>query len=151
MSGSAAVEGALQRPKSTGFMVGWLVFLGFYQILFAWKFGSFFEGTKGDLRHYEGGVALEPLYAVTGILALTVAWGLWHLRPWAYRLGFVLQGLIFALALVVIILWVAGKRAPIGWILMDCVFGAYNVWWALQPETRRAFTKQPPGPSHVPS
>ena len=35
------------RPKNLGFMVGWLVFLGIYQILLAWKFGTFFEGSKG--------------------------------------------------------------------------------------------------------
>jgi len=147
VSSATSPAKAVERPKNTAFMVGWLVFLGFYQIFFAWKFGSFFEGTKGDLRHYDGGVAVEPLYAAVGVLALIVAWGLWHLRPWAYRLGFILQGLIFLLAAVVIGLWVAGKRAPVGWIVLDCIFGAYNVWWALQPETKRAYQPASPNPT----
>jgi hypothetical protein len=61
-------------------MVGWLVFLGVYQIFLAWKFGTFFEGSKGDLRHYFGGAAMEPLYAAIGVTALIVAWGGWRLR-----------------------------------------------------------------------
>jgi hypothetical protein len=37
-------------PKNLGFMVGWLVFLGVYQIFLTWKFGTFFEGSKGRAR-----------------------------------------------------------------------------------------------------
>ena len=37
-------ETAAKRPKNLGFMVGWLVFLGVYQIFLAWRFGTFFEG-----------------------------------------------------------------------------------------------------------
>src|SRR5271165_3505402 len=92
---AAPKEGGPHRPKNLTFLVGWLVFLGLYQIFLAWKFGTFFEGTKGDLRHYFGGAALEPLYAAIGVVALIVAWGGWHLRPWAYRLSFVLQGLVY--------------------------------------------------------
>jgi len=46
-----------------------------------------------------------------------------------YRLAWVFQGLVFALALVVFGLWWAGKDAPVGWLILDCAFGAYNVWW----------------------
>ena len=43
------------------------MFLGIYQIFLAWQFGTFFEGSKGDLRHYYGGTAMEPLYAAIGV------------------------------------------------------------------------------------
>ena len=129
------------RPKNLTFMVGWMVFLGVYQIFLAWRFGTFFEGSKGDLRNYFGGATLEPLYAAIGVLALVVAWGGWRLRPWAYRLAWIFQGLVFALALTVFVLWVAGKSAPAGWLLLDCAFDAYNVWWLTRPDTRRAFAK----------
>ena len=135
-----------KRPKNLGVMVGWLVFLGVYQILLAWRFGTFFEGSSGDLRSVYGAATMEPLYATTGVLALIVAWGGWRLRPWAYRLAWVLQGLVFALALAVISLWLAGKSAPVGWLLLDCAFGAYNVWWLLRPETRQAFRPRVPSP-----
>jgi len=128
-----------QRPKNLTFMVGWLVLLGFYQIFLAWRFGTFFEGTSGDLREALGGAALEPLYASIGVLALVIAWGGWRLRPWAYELAWVFQGMVFALALVVISLWVSGKDAPVGWLLLDVAFGAYNVWWLTRPDVRRAF------------
>ena len=59
----SAPGSAADRPKNLTFMVGWLVFLGIYQIFLAWKFGTFFEGVHGDLRHYFGGAVLEPLYA----------------------------------------------------------------------------------------
>ena len=130
-----------ERPKNLTFMVGWLVFLGIYQIFLAWRFGTFFEGDEGDLRKDYGGVAMEPLYAAVGVLALIVAWGGWRLRPWAYRLAWVFQGLIFVLALTIIVLWAAGKTVPIGWLLLDCAFGAYNVWWLTRPGTRRAFRR----------
>jgi hypothetical protein len=129
------------RPKNLTFMVGWLVFLGFYQIFLAWKFGTFFEGTHGDVRKYFGGGALEPLYAAIGVLALVVAWGGWRLHPWAYRLAWVFQALVFVVVIGGIAFRIAGKPAPLGWLLLDTAFGAYNVWWLLQPDTRRAFAK----------
>jgi hypothetical protein len=135
-----------QRPKNLGFMVGWLVFLGLYQIFLAWRFGTFFEGSKGILRGYYGGAAMEPLYAAIGVIALVVAWGGWRLRPWAYRLAWVLQALVFVVALAIIGLWIAGKSAPVGWLLLDCAFGAYNVWWLTRPDTRQAFRKEAPRP-----
>jgi len=78
-------SGPPPRPKNLAFMVWWLVFLGLYQIFLAWRFGTFFEGTHGDLRHAYGGKFLEPRYASISVAALIVAWGGWHLRQWAYR------------------------------------------------------------------
>jgi hypothetical protein len=107
------------RPKNLSFMVGWLVFLGFCQIFLAWRFGTFFEGTHGDVRKYFGGAALEPLYAAIGVLALVVAWGGWRLHPWAYRLAWVFQGLVFVVVIGGIAFRIAGKSAPLGWLLLD--------------------------------
>ncbi len=136
---AAPAKGA--RPKNLGFMVGWLVFLGLYQILLAWRFGTFFEGSQGDLRAYYGGATLEPLYATIGVIALVVAWGGWRLKPWAYRASFVLQGLVYVVVIGGLVLWATGKSAPIGWLALDAAFGAYNLWWLLQPETKAAFAK----------
>ena len=80
-----------------------------------------------------------------GVLALIVAWGGWRLRPWAYRLAWVFQGLVFIVVLGGIALRIAGKPAPIGWLLLDAAFGAYNLWWLLRPDVRRAFRKRGPG------
>ncbi len=77
---------------------------------------------------------LEPLYAAIGVLALVVAWGGWRLHPWAYRLAWVFQGLVFVVVIGGIVVRIAGKPAPLGWLLLDTAFGAYNVWWLLQPE-----------------
>lgn len=131
------------KPPNLGFMVGWLVFLGVYQILFAWRYGTFFEGEQGDLRQYFGGAALEPLYIAVGVLALVVAWGGWRLRPWAYRLAWVFQGLVFALVAGGLVVKATGHPAPVGWLLLDTAFGAYNVWWLTRPATRAAFTQHP--------
>ena len=89
------MSGVAPRPKNLTFMVGWLVFLGVYQVFLAWRFGTFFEGTSGALRDEFGGAALEPLYLSIGAVALIIAWGGWHLRPWAYWLAWIFQGLIF--------------------------------------------------------
>ena len=138
-SGAPAPAGHPERPPNLGFMVGWMVFLGIYQITLAWRFGTFFEGEQGDLRQYYGGAALEPLYATIGVLALIVAWGGWRLRPWAYTAAWVLQGLIFVLIVGGEIFWLMGKPAPTLWLLLDAVFGIYNVWWLTRPATRAAF------------
>jgi hypothetical protein len=61
------------------------------------------------------------------------------MRRWAYYLGFLLQGLVYALVVVVVALWIDGKPAPVGWLALDAAFGAYNIWWATRPETREAF------------
>lgn len=130
------------RPKNLTFMVGWMVFLGVYQIALAWRFGTFFEGEQGDLRQYYGGATLEPLYATIGVVALVIAWGGWHMRRWAYLASFVLQALIYLLIIGGLVVWLAGKPAPVGWLLLDSAFGAYNLWWLLQPETRAAFARR---------
>jgi hypothetical protein len=141
----AAAPGKGARPKNLTFMVGWMVFLGVYQIALAWRFGTFFEGDQGDLRQYYGGATLEPLYATVGVLALVIAWGGWRLRRWAYLASFVLQGLIYVLVLGGIIVWLLGKPAPVGWLLLDSAFGAYNLWWLTRPDTRRAFARSTAG------
>ena len=138
----AGTRGA--RPPNLGFMVGWLVFLGIYQIALAWRFGTFFEGEDGDLRQYYGGATLEPLYATIGVLALIVAWGGWRLRPWAYRTAWVLQTLVFVLVAGGLIVRLLGHPAPVGWLLLDAAFGAYNVWWLTRPATRAAFFPSAP-------
>ncbi len=120
-------------------MVGWLVFLGLYQIFLAWRFGTFFEGNHGDLRHAYGGKVLEPLYASIGVAALIVAWGGWHLRPWAYRAALIFQALVYVVVIGGIVIWLFGRSAPVGWLLLDAAFGAVNLWWLLQSDTRRAF------------
>jgi len=137
--GAPAPSGHPERPPNLGFMVGWMVFLGIYQITLAWRFGTFFEGEKGDLRQYYGGAALEPLYATIGVVALVVAWGGWRLRPWAYTAAWVLQGLIFVLIVGGEFFWLMGKPAPTLWLLLDAAFGIYNVWWLTRPATRAAF------------
>ena len=131
------------RPKDLTFFIGWLVFLGVWQILLAWRFGTFFEGSQGLLRDVYGGSALEPFYAATGVAALALAFGGWNLRPWAYWLAWVFQGLVFAVALLVIGLWWAGEDSPVGWLLLDCAFGAYNVWFLTRPDVRHAFGAGP--------
>ena len=142
-TGGPSDAGGPPRPKNLTFMVGWMVFLGVYQIFLAWRFGTFFEGTKGLLRTHYGVEAVLPLYIAVGVVALIVAWGGWYLRPWAYIVAWVFQGLIFALALSVFGLWFAGKDAPVGWLLLDCAFGAYNTWWLTRPDVRRAFKAGP--------
>ena len=84
---------------------------------------------RATCAHYYGGATLEPLYATIGVIALVVAWGGWRLRPWAYRASFVLQGLVYVVVLGGLVLWIAGKSAPVGWLLLDAAFGAYNLWW----------------------
>ena len=27
-----------------------------------------------------------------------------------------------------------GKSAPIGWLLLDALFGVYNLWWLTRPD-----------------
>ena len=35
-----------------------------------------------------------------------------------------------------------------GWLLLDAAFEAYNLWWLLQPDTRRAFRRMDAAAKH---
>ncbi len=53
--------------------------------------------------------------------------------------GWVFQGLTFALAIVIFVSCFAGKNVPVGWMVVDCLFGAYNVYFLTRPDVPRAF------------
>jgi hypothetical protein len=63
----------IPNSRPTSCSSWWFVFVGGYQIFFAWRFGTFYEGEQGDLRKLYRGVAMERPYADIGILAFVVA------------------------------------------------------------------------------
>jgi len=128
------------KPKMTGFMAGWLVFVGFYQIFLAANHGGLFFGQNNLLRQDLSTTALAVFYVVAGVLFLIVAYGIWTLRWWAFPLGLVVQGMVIALALEGIVRWLAlGQQAPIIWDALDLAFAAFNLSWALSRDVRTAF------------
>jgi hypothetical protein len=128
------------KPKMTGFMAGWLVFVGFYQIFLAANHGGLFFGENNLLRQDLSTTALAVFYVVAGILFLIVAYGIWTLQWWAFPVGLVVQGMVIALALEGIVRWLAlGQQAPIIWDALDLAFAAFNLSWALSRDVRTAF------------
>ena len=116
------------KPKMTGFMAGWLVFVGFYQIFLAANHGGLFFGQNNLLRQDLSTTALAVFYVVAGVLFLIVAYGIWTLRWWAFPLGLVVQGMVIALALEGIVRWLAlGQQAPIIWDALDLAFAAFKI------------------------
>ena len=131
------------KPKWTGAMAGWLVFVGFYQMFLAARHGGLFLGDNNLLQQDVSHTDLVVLYAVAGVLFLVVAYGIWTLRWWAFPAGLVLQGMVIAVALEGIARWLAlGQQAPIIWDALDLVFAAINLAWALSRDVRTAFINQ---------
>jgi hypothetical protein len=132
------------KPKYTGFMAGWAVFLGFYQIFLAGQHGGLFLGKSNLVALDLPTTALTILYTVTGLLALSVAYGIWTMRWWALPFGFLLQGMVIAVAVEGIIRWaVLGQPSPIAWDALDLAFAAFNLSWALSRDVRSAFGAVP--------
>ncbi len=128
------------KPKYTGFMAGWLVFVGLYQIFLAAQHGGLFLGQSNLLRQDLSTTALAVFYVVAGVLFLIVGYGIWTLRWWAFPIGLVVQGMVISLALAGIVRWLAlGQQAPIVWDSLDLVFAAINLAWALSRDVRNAF------------
>jgi len=53
--------------------------------------------------------------------------------------GLILQALVYVVVIGGFMIWLFGKSAPVGLLLVDAAFGAVNLWWLLQSDTRRAF------------
>lgn len=137
-------QAATQRakPKYTGFMAGWLVFVGLYQIFLGAQHGGLFLGQNNLLRQDLSATALAVFYVIAGVLFLIVGYGIWTLRWWAFPVGLVVQGMVIALALIGVVRWLAlGQQAPIIWDAMDLLFAAINLAWALSRDVRAAFNQ----------
>ena len=125
------------KPKYTGFMAGWLVFVGLYQIFLAAQHGGLFLGQNNLLRQDLSATALAVFYVAAGILFLIVGYGIWTLRWWAFPVGLIVQGMVIALALMGIVRWLSlDQSAPIVWDAMDLLFAAINLGWALSRDVR---------------
>jgi hypothetical protein len=131
------------KPKWTGFMAGWAVFLAFYQTFLAAQHGGLFLGENSVVRQDLSHADLVVLYCIMGVLFLIVAYGIWSLKWWAFPLGLVVQGMVIAVALEGVIRWLAlGQQAPIVWDTLDLIFAAINLSWAMSREVRTAFIDQ---------
>ena len=134
---------ARAKPKWTGFMAGWAVFLAFYQGFVALQHGGLFLGENTLIRQDLSSIDLAILYSVMGVLFLIIAYGIWALKWWAFPLALVVQGMVIAVALSGIIRWLAlGQQAPVVWDALDLIFAALNLMWALSREVRTAFMAQ---------
>jgi uncharacterized membrane protein len=131
------------RPKWTGLMVGWLVFLGFYQPFLAAQHGGFFLGQNNLLRQDVSSTDLVILYIVMGVLFLILAYAAWTMQWWAFPLGLVIQGMVIAVALEGVFRWLLlGQPAPLVWDALDLIFAAINLAWLLSREVRTAYMNQ---------
>ena len=134
------------KPKWTGFMAGWAVFLAFYQIFVARQHGGLFLGENNLLRQDLSSIDLIVLYSAMGVLFLIIAYGIWTLRWWAFPVGLVVQGMVIAVALSGMIRWLAlGDQAPIVWDALDLIFAVINLSWAMSRDVRTAFIYQASG------
>ena len=131
------------KPKYTGFMAGWAVFLAFYQGFVALQHGGLFLGENTLIRTGLSSIDLAVLYSAMGVLFLIIGYAIWKLKWWAFPLGLVVQGMVIAVASIGIIRWLAlGQQAPVVWDLLDLVFAAFNLTWALSRDVRTAFMSQ---------
>ena len=122
------------KPKYTGFMAGWAVFLAFYQGFVALQHGGLFLGENTLVRQDLSSIDLVVLYSAMGVLFLIIAYAIWTLKWWAFPLGLVVQGMVIAVASIGIIRWLAlGQQAPIVWDVLDLIFAAIQPGVGLIP------------------
>lgn len=139
----------LARPKYTGFMVGWLVFLGVYQIFFAGLFGGLFLGANAPFLVVTPPIDVQLVRTVMGIVAFVTAYGLWKMQWWGLVLGFILEGIIIAVVLEGFMryFWL-NETEPIVWLVLDFAFIIFNLYWGLPRNVRDAYLCQPqPAPA----
>ena len=124
-------------------MVGWLVFLGFYQPFLAAQHGGFFLGQNNLLHQDVSSTDLVILYLVMGVLFLVLAYSAWTMKWWAFPLGLVIQGMVIVVALEGVARWLLlGQSAPLVWDALDLIFAAINLAWLLSREVRTAYMNQ---------
>jgi hypothetical protein len=86
-----------------------------------------------------GGLAIfwGLLTLVLSVAELAFAYGAWGLKPWAWMLGIVLQGVSIFMAL---INWVGGGSDFFSF-LFNAVISGVIIYYLLTPEVKRAFGK----------
>ena len=141
----AQATAKLARPKYTGLMAGWCVFLGIYQILLAARFGGLFLGSSNLLTQDLSSPDLRIVQTVIGIVAFIVAYGLWGMRWWGWVLGCLLMGALTAVALTGLLSYFLGGNtsAPIVWDVLDLAFVAFNLSWGIPRTVCDAYMCQP--------
>ncbi len=72
---------------------------------------------------------------VSGVLSLVFAYGAWYLKPWAWMLGLVAEGLAVLSNLVNLIL----GYSNFGSFLVSLVVAGAIVYYLMTPEVKRAF------------
>jgi hypothetical protein len=75
---------------------------------------------------------------VQSVADLAFAYGAWFLKPWAWMLGIVLQGISIFVAL---INWVGSSSGSFGSFLFSAVISGVIIYYLLTPEVKRAFGK----------
>jgi hypothetical protein len=87
-----------------------------------------------------GGLAIfwGLLTLVLSVAELAFAYGAWGLKPWAWMLGIVLQGVSIFMAL---INWVGSSSGSFGSFLFSAVISGVIIYYLLTPEVKRAFGK----------
>jgi hypothetical protein len=75
---------------------------------------------------------------VQAVADLAFAYGAWGLKPWAWMLGIVLQGVSILVAL---INWVGSSNGSFGNFLFSAVISGVIIYYLLTPDVKRAFGK----------
>ena len=81
------------------------------------------------------GVVVGGLTLLVALLDLAFAYGAWNLKPWAWMLGIVAQGISAILALVRLI----DGRGGAGAEIVSIAISAIIIYYLMTPEVKKAF------------
>ncbi len=81
------------------------------------------------------GILMSLVLLVSGVLSLVFAYGAWYLKPWAWMLGLVAEGLAVLSNLVNLIL----GYSNFGSFLVSLVVAGVIIYYLMTPEVKRAF------------
>ena len=81
------------------------------------------------------GIAFGVFTLVIALLEIAFAYGAWNLRPWAWMLGIVAQGISIVLALVRLV----DGRGTAGGEIVGIAISAVIIYYLMTPEVKKAF------------
>ena len=126
-----------QAALLSGMVYCWWLFIGgTFEILFG---GMYLSGSAADF--HVSTPWLQLIYVLIGMSMISLGFGILRLERWTYWAAWLFSFALLALSVIEIVRWVNGTPLTLETVFFDglnVLFIAYNVFFLLQPDTRKA-------------
>jgi hypothetical protein len=126
-----------QAALLSGMVYCWWLFIGgTFEILFG---GMYLSGSAADF--HVSTPWLQLIYVLIGVSMVSLGFGILRLERWVYWAAWLFSFALLALSVIEIVRWLNGTPLTLETVFFDglnVLFIAYNVFFLLQKDTRRA-------------